>query len=294
MRGPDAPVVAGIDGSGPAVRATAWAAQEARLRGRRLTIVFVLGDDRDERAQVAAEQALRRAGTVARTGQPGLEVRTEFRHGDAATELAGLSVSAELLVIGHRGAGGFDNLTGSTATALASIAHCPVVVVRPAPGRPVPDRDRPIVVGVDADPDGCAALEFAVRMADRRGSELLAVHTYVERPAAVVRRLSCRETEPSREAAARLLAECVAGHRERHPDLRIRSELVRGWAPWALLELSDSAQMIIVGRGGRRTGGPVGLCAAGLLRAASCPVVVVRAEPATTATPPLLTARAGP
>jgi nucleotide-binding universal stress UspA family protein len=136
------------------------------------------------------------------------------------------------------------------------------------------------VVGVDATPDSRPAVEFAVRLAERRGSDLLAVHIYTEHAADILRRLGCRETEPAREAGARLLAECLTGQAERFPDLRIRPEVIRGWSPWTLVELSDSAQMIVVGRGepgGRRRRG-LGGCAIGLLRASSCPVAIVPAQ----------------
>ncbi|MDF3048968.1 MAG: universal stress protein [Pseudonocardia sp.] len=295
--GVGAPVVVGIDGAGPAVRAVAWAAEEALLRGRPLTIVFALRGEPDAPTRTAAEQALARAATIARAGRPELEVRPQLCSGDPPAALTELARAAELLVVRHRGAGGLDGLgdlvAGSTATTVARTAHSPVIVVRSAPGRPVPDRDRPIVVGVDAAPDSRAAIEFAAGLADRRGSELLAVHVYPEHPADVLRRLACRETEPAREAGARLLAECLAGQAQQHPDLRIRQQVIRGWSPWTLLELSDSAQMVVVGRrcpSGRRRP-PLGRCATGLLRAVDCPVAIVPPQAAGNPATPVLPAR---
>ncbi|WP_214369166.1 universal stress protein [Pseudonocardia sp. H11422] len=91
----------------------------------------------------------------------------------------------------------------------------------------MPDRDRPIVVGVDDSPDSRAAVEFAVQLADRRGSDLLAVHVWTEHPTDVLRRPGRREAEPAREAAERMLGECLAGYAERHPDLPVRRDVVR-------------------------------------------------------------------
>jgi nucleotide-binding universal stress UspA family protein len=105
---------------------------------------------------------------------------------------------------------------------------------------------------------------------------------------AILRRLARRETEPGREAADRLLANGLAGHSERHPGLRMRREVVRGRPAWSLLELSDSAQLIVVGRPGRAgfAGTPFGSCTGLLLRASTCPVAVIPPRPETGTGPP--------
>jgi len=262
----------------------AWAAEEARLRGRPLQIVHVVRDHSCPLDHEDSKRVLARARTIARIGGPDGEVRSELRHGDPAEVLAELSHEAELLVVGNRRGDGVIGLARrSTALALTRTAAGPVVVVRAAPGRPIPDRNRPIVVGIDGSPDSCAAVKFAVQLAERRGSELTAVHVWPEHAPAVLRRLSHRETEPGREAADRLLAQCLAGHSEPHSNLRTRREVVRGRPAWTLLELSDSAQLIVVGRRSRTrsAGAALGFCTGLLLRASTCPVAVVGAGPIT-------------
>lgn len=275
-------VVVGADGSGSSVRAVAWAAEEARLRGRPLQIVCVVRGGSCPPDPEDAERVLGRARTIARIGDPDGDVRGELRHGDPAAVLAELSREAELLVVGHRrGDGVIGPARGSTALALTRTAASPVVVVRAAPGRPVPDRHRPIVVGVDGSPDSRAAVEFAVQLAERRDSEVVAVHVWPEHAPAVLRRLARRETEPGREAANRLLAQSLPRPSEPHLNLRLRSEVVRGRPAWSLLELSDSAQLIVVGQRGRTrfAGTSLGFCTGLLLRASTCPVAVVGPGP---------------
>ena len=136
---PGPTVVVGVDGSGPSVRAVAWGAEEARLRGRPLQIVCVVRQGSHTPGPEEAERVLGRARTIARIGSPDGDVRGELRRGARASVLAELSGGAELLVVGHRRGDGVSGPgLGSTALALARTAASPVVVVRAAPGRPVP------------------------------------------------------------------------------------------------------------------------------------------------------------
>ncbi|WP_214369753.1 universal stress protein [Pseudonocardia sp. H11422] len=259
------PVLVGADGAGRAVQAVAWAAEEAGLRSCPLVIVRV-GD-----APGGGARVLERARTIA-LATADVEVRVERWTGDPAEALIVRSQDADLLVVGN-GTGWFD---ASAAATVSRRAGCPVVVVRAAAGRPVPDRDRPIVVAVDGSADSRVAVDVATRVADERGSLLVAVHVWFESPVAAVRRLRRRECEPGREAAERLLAGCLAGHTDRHPGLAVRREIVRGLPAWSLLERSDSAQLMVVGRGGH---GRRALCRSTrtLVRNGVCPVAIARA-----------------
>ncbi len=52
---------------------------------------------------------------------------------DPAAQLQQWSDTAQLIVVGNRGRGGFASLLfGSTTSALVQHAHCPVMVVHPA------------------------------------------------------------------------------------------------------------------------------------------------------------------
>lgn len=115
-------IVVGVDGSAGAHAATAFALEEARLRGARLRLVaawhvpvavygsgfappVVLGDGLSEAADSAVRETLERLGK-----HDEVEVETEVRRGQPAEVLVEQSADAELLVVGSRGLGGFRGL----------------------------------------------------------------------------------------------------------------------------------------------------------------------------------------
>ena len=66
-----------------------------------------------------------------RTAEPEVKVEQEVVGGDPAKVLVDRSEGAALLVVGSRGAGGFDGLhVGSTALQLMGRSHAPILVVR--------------------------------------------------------------------------------------------------------------------------------------------------------------------
>ena len=87
-------------------------------------------DRADDFAPVDAELILDRAVQTARS-LSGANVRGELIEGDEADSLLELSESADLLVLGARGRGGFRAmLFGSIASAAATHSSCPTVIVR--------------------------------------------------------------------------------------------------------------------------------------------------------------------
>jgi nucleotide-binding universal stress UspA family protein len=129
-------IVVGVDGSRSSHQALAWAAQEARLRGGRLQVVYCTFY-RPELLQsyqgvASYEQGiLDRAVARARALEPGVDV-VGYRAGPPpARALVEASAGADLLVVGGRGLGGFpDLLLGSVSQQCAHHAHCPVAIVR--------------------------------------------------------------------------------------------------------------------------------------------------------------------
>lgn len=142
----EGPVVVGVDGSPVSEAALAAAFEEASLREAELVAVHVWSDvnlgqfagdpyllfplneiETDERAALAE----RLAGWQEK--YPDVQVRREVGLSAPAAELQRWSKSAQLLVVGSRGRGGFRGLLlGSTSNALVQRAHCPVMVVHPA------------------------------------------------------------------------------------------------------------------------------------------------------------------
>jgi nucleotide-binding universal stress UspA family protein len=138
-------VVVGVDGSKGAEEAVAFAAKEAVLRKLPLLVVCAweipaLADMSLAPLDVVAEGLAQEArGIVARAIaqatalEPSLHCESEVREGQAADVLLGAAQGAALLVVGHRGLGGFTALLlGSVSMQVVQHAHCPVAVVRRA------------------------------------------------------------------------------------------------------------------------------------------------------------------
>jgi nucleotide-binding universal stress UspA family protein len=137
------PIVVGVDGSPLSEAAVGFAFDEAALRGVDLIAVHAWNDvylDNqglqpllvDPRTLEDQERALlgeRLAGWAEK--YPDVVVHRELRHQRPTTALLEHSRTAQLVVVGSRGRGGFSGmLLGSTSHALASHAHCPVIVIR--------------------------------------------------------------------------------------------------------------------------------------------------------------------
>ena len=135
----EAPVVVGIDGSPASELATSIAFDEASWRGVELVAVHAWSDtevfefpgvDRS-RMQALGEETLseRLAGWQER--YPDVSVRRVVAADRPAQELVKQSESAQLVVVGSHGRGGFTGmLLGSVSTAVAQSAQVPVIVAR--------------------------------------------------------------------------------------------------------------------------------------------------------------------
>ncbi|GAA2497632.1 universal stress protein [Streptomyces sp. NPDC059506] len=137
-------VVVGFDGSEPSRRALAWAVEEARLRGRPLHVVRTWKLTTTETPRTVP------AGTVPPLHDFEAQVLSELRadveremgaeaasmagihavHGGAGRVLVEAGATADMLVVGRRGHGGFAGLLlGSVADQCVRHAPCPVVTV---------------------------------------------------------------------------------------------------------------------------------------------------------------------
>lgn len=134
------PVVAGIDGSEPSSRILAAAVAEAQARKTRLVVVYAAADEpRPEAEPHLDPQAATDAGEqllgdlTGEHGAGGVPVERVVVRGHPRRELIERSSSAQLVVLGDRGRGGFPGLLlGSTGQALLHNAACPVYLVRTA------------------------------------------------------------------------------------------------------------------------------------------------------------------
>jgi nucleotide-binding universal stress UspA family protein len=138
-------ITVGIDGSAHSTRALEWAIKEAAVRHAPVTVLtvhtvpmsgwtgnpIILPRDAEdqEKAQQAAEEMTLKAASQLGAAQPS-SVTVRAISGFPAQALIDASRTADLMVVGSRGAGGFARLMiGSVSSQVVHHAHCPVVVV---------------------------------------------------------------------------------------------------------------------------------------------------------------------
>jgi nucleotide-binding universal stress UspA family protein len=131
-----------------------------------------------------------------------------------------------------------------------------------------------IVVGVDTSPAARAAARWAARMAQRLRGELVVVHA-PEAPAATT-----FPAVPKSDALATVFPDELAAELEADEHVTVRRELARTGPVTALLEAAEDAQMLVLGRSGRRVGNvpAPGSTTRKVLDRSACPVVLVRED----------------
>ncbi|MFF5210106.1 universal stress protein [Streptosporangium sp. NPDC000396] len=282
------PIVVGVDGSTPSVHAASWAGQEAALRGAPLRLVHAaLRWAHDvplapqplswgAGAEAAAQEMLHQAAVHAQAGRPHLEVATEIVDGGAPEALVIAAEGAQLLVVGNRGRGGFaELLLGSVSRYVTARASCPVAVVR----QPHAGERGEIVVGVIGQPGEEPVLDFAFREAALRRATLRAVHAWrhpATRAPGDIQPL-VYDVKGVGEEEAHLLAEVLAGWREKFPDVTLIEHVVHEHAAKALIEASADADLVVIGaHGGARAPLGLGAIAHAVLHHSHVPVITVR------------------
>lgn len=281
-------IVVGMDGSDGAQRAARWAAHEAILRGRGLTLAYsvipvVAGgafgvgmpprlDLIDDMRSSATAELTRFAADLNCT-----DVDVHVEVGTASGMLLMASDTAEMLVLGSRGHGGFTGLLlGSVGAQVASHASCPVVIMRDAPRTDANE----VVVGIDGSPHSLAALEFAFNEASRHGWNLVAIHAWDVPSYDLILSGDGPIPFPLENVAddeVRLAAEVLSGFVEDYPDVKVSERLVRSPAVQAILDNATNAALIVLGTRGRNAllGALLGSVSNGVLHKAKVPVAVI-------------------
>jgi nucleotide-binding universal stress UspA family protein len=285
-------VLVGVDGSTADDIAIDWGVQEASIRGLPLRILHVasapwlpqtistdLADLVLARSGAVAAELVDRASERVLALHPGLEVDQRILPGQIVEQLVKAASTASVLVLGSGQRFDPSRLAlGSVAVHVTAHALCPVIVTRtPAAGEPTtgPSAGR-VVVGVDGSKTSAAAVGFAFDEASRRGLGLTAVHAYPQLPDEWLS--DAHDPAEYGRAAARVLAESLAGRTEDYPDVEVVSRLTDRGPVQALVEESAGAALLVVGSHGygRFAGMLLGSVSQAMLRHSSVSVAVVR------------------
>lgn len=207
--------------------------------------------------------------------QGSVPFRTVTLSGTSSFVLAELSVGARLVVVQHRSSGWLGRLfVGSTVNGAAAHSHCPVVSVpvdweaSSTPGE--------IVVGVHDSGDPLPVVAAAFDWAAETGAALRIMHAWRLDPA-YDDIISARVSAEWREEQLELITAELAGFQKSHPSVHYELEVRHQWPAQALVDDTESASMVVIGRHARR-GHPtehLGSVARTVLREAKGPVMVV-------------------
>ena len=311
--GDDAPlptgIVVGVDGSDHGRCALVWAAREAQRRKRPLHVVTAYSvpifaasgldggySTIDDTVIQDGAKAVLREALDSIEGFDDVEVTSSVESGDAAGVLLQFSETAELLVFGTRGRGGFvGRLLGSVSSALPAHARCATVTVplrfAERLGESVDDKrvradeakearktvENIVAVGVDGSEQARVAVLVAAEEAMLLGVPLRAICAVPQFsgslawvPAPVDREQLFRDIQAQLKAGTAWL-------QSHFPDLEVQTSLVDGAPVDVLVDASRSVELLVLGTRGHGgfAGMLLGSTTDGVLHHAKGPIMVV-------------------
>lgn len=250
-------IVVGVDASAESTEALVWARSVAGpddrivvLHAWEIPMVtgydMVVAVDIDEIEQLSTTAL---AELVEREDDPRLV--PVARRGHAGRALVAEGEDADLIVVGHRGNSRLSLMLGSTANYVVHHSEQPVVVVR---GERL-ESPKHVVVGVDDfdEPDDSPSIRalrwvYGLPKVER----VTAVHAWFLPPLAVGMYHPASTDLSSMDASALRIAERVLEAAGEPPaDIEVTAEAARGTGGLALIEASQTADLVAVGRRGR-------------------------------------------
>jgi len=236
--------VVGYDGSDPSRAALRW----ALARGLPVVLAHVVDPEIGMMGDDYLAEERRRGSAVISAALADLErdeksrdVEVALLEGPVAWALADFCRPEDLLVVGtHKTGFLHGRVLGSRSVEIGLLARTDVAVI--------PDTDLRfrvgVVAGVDREPGLAAVVETAAREAQRRGEELLLIHS----------------SERSGHGDGQmLLADALTIVRETAPEIVVRSRLSNRAPSELLLDAGRERAALVVGTGGRdRDRSPIG------------------------------------
>jgi len=281
-------IVVGVDGSAASNAAVGWAAREAAMRNVPLNLVHMFKTFVPTYPQIplpsgVAEfqeddglEVLKQAAKIAEDALPATQkiaVATEVKKSPPVPTLVDLSEDADMVVVGSNGRGAVGRvLLGSVSSGVVRSAKSPVAVIRAEASITPQSREGPVLVGIDCSPASELAVAVAFEEASFRGVGLTALHAWSDVAAYQV------PWGDWRPEAERELAEYLAGWQERYPDVTVTRVITLDHPGRALIEESESAQLVVVGSHGRGglSGLVLGSVSNAVVHAVHTPVIVAR------------------
>ncbi|MCG7592620.1 universal stress protein [Mycobacterium sp. PSTR-4-N] len=285
---PEVGILVGVDGSPESHAALRFAAQEAALRRRPVTLMHVVApivvtwpiesvvtDFYQWQEDNAADVLRRSQETIESIGDAEIDVQISLRRDGVVTELADAARQADMLVLGSRGLGPVGGVAlGSVSRTMLQHAECPVVIVKEGAVRGT-DRELPVLLGIDGSPASEAATAFAFDEASRRGVDLIALHAWSDVAVFPILGMNWHERQ---DEGHEILGERLAGWHESYPDVHVSRRIVCDKAARWLIDEAKYAQLVVVGSRGRG-GIPamlLGSVSSAVAERATTPVAVVR------------------
>jgi nucleotide-binding universal stress UspA family protein len=258
---PSGTILVGVDGSPASEHAVMWAADEARLQRRGLTLAHaqrripatelawlssagIPPREVDDQIRVETEHVIERARSLAAPRCPETVVETVVRTEDPRSLLLEWGASAAMTVVGTRGHGHVVGLLlGSVSGTLVRHSETPVAVVRPRT-----EHGRGVLVASDGSAESLEVIEHAYREATLHQVGLTVVHCLWDGLVSAAPWTAVSETDPAGEEGRLRIAESVAGMAEKFPDVEMSVEVTRGAIGACLVDLSARHELLVIGR----------------------------------------------
>ncbi|WP_243074938.1 universal stress protein [Microbacterium sp. SS28] len=266
-------IVLGYDGSPAAVAALKWTADRRSRSRAKVDVVNVISPMTRNRS-LGIEQ-LADAEAYLRERAPGMPVELHRLEGAMPDTLGDFAHGVDLIVVGidpaHLMRAAFPGLV---PLELAMESSVPVCLV---PAGWV-EADDPVTVGIANDASSDSAVAFAAQEARLMSTGLRLVHAWLM-PTPTPYGSTALALSPDHELEHHraVLDEAMVNLMEAHPSLQIHGDLVRDSRAAALLKLSRTSSMLVIGthHHGPLTGALLGSVAQEVLWRANCPVCVV-------------------